>query len=374
VNQAEKKTGFLFDVGKPDLASSKQVARPRHPVWTRQKALLIKRYMQLFVMVTKSGSYIDAFAGPQYPDKPEMWAAKLVLENRPKLLRHFYLFETDPVKYALLEELVAVQDRPYGRTIEPSDVDSNVGIRELLTRGVIKDKEPTFALLDQHTRDCDWATVKALAEHKRSGHKIELFYFLANGWLVRSLANTRDDAALERWWGGSDWRDLIEMRADDRGKWLARRFEQELGYRSAIPYAIYESDDSGGQVMYFMVHATDHEKAPELMTRAYRNVHKAERKWEEEQRPLLGSSSMLLSDATGKYRAKCGRCSDESAPTSGTVAAVVEHVSALGWTPLLETEWLCPTCQGKPLGPKRRPRKLTAFPDRPRARRTRSSS
>src|SRR5262245_31179325 len=63
------------------------------PVWTENKARLIERYLYYFVLVTKHGTYIDGFAGPQYANQPEMWAAKLALESEPRWLRHFFLCE-----------------------------------------------------------------------------------------------------------------------------------------------------------------------------------------------------------------------------------------------------------------------------------------
>ncbi|MCI0628905.1 MAG: hypothetical protein L0387_45880 [Acidobacteria bacterium] len=41
----------------------------RNPLWTQNKAKLIERYLYYFVMVTKHGTYIDGFAGPQDPEK-----------------------------------------------------------------------------------------------------------------------------------------------------------------------------------------------------------------------------------------------------------------------------------------------------------------
>ena len=61
------------------------------PIWTKNKARLIERYLYYFVLITKHGTYIDGFAGPQNSDKPEMWAAKLVLESEPKRLRNIIL-------------------------------------------------------------------------------------------------------------------------------------------------------------------------------------------------------------------------------------------------------------------------------------------
>ena len=80
----------LFEL-PPPVPEEPQIAPLRRPVWTENKAKLIERYLYYFVLITKHGNYIDGFAGPQQPEHPEMWAAKLVLESEPKWLRHFYL-------------------------------------------------------------------------------------------------------------------------------------------------------------------------------------------------------------------------------------------------------------------------------------------
>jgi hypothetical protein len=53
-------------------------------------------------------------------------------------------------------------------------------------------------LLDPRTFEGQWSTVEALAAHKGS-HKIEIFYFLPQGWFDRALAAQRDLAVLKRW-------------------------------------------------------------------------------------------------------------------------------------------------------------------------------
>jgi len=67
-----------------------QLRAVRHPVWTEQKAKLISRYLKLFTLVTKHGTYIDGFAGRQSDKANEGWAAELVLAQRPWRIRHFY--------------------------------------------------------------------------------------------------------------------------------------------------------------------------------------------------------------------------------------------------------------------------------------------
>lgn len=48
-----------------------------------------------------------------------------------------------------------------------------------------------------------------------------------------------------------------------------RRFRDELGYKHVRAYPIYADRDLGSRIMYQMIHATDYDGAPELMTRAY---------------------------------------------------------------------------------------------------------
>jgi hypothetical protein len=70
----------LIDVG-PRRKPSRHTFRQTRPIWTENKAKLIERYLYYFLMVTKHGTYIDGFAGPQEETgETANWAAKLVLE------------------------------------------------------------------------------------------------------------------------------------------------------------------------------------------------------------------------------------------------------------------------------------------------------
>lgn len=62
----------LFEFGDPLVQRSVVKLRPlRNPIWTENKARLIERYLYYFVLITKHGTYIDGFAGPQYADRPD---------------------------------------------------------------------------------------------------------------------------------------------------------------------------------------------------------------------------------------------------------------------------------------------------------------
>src|SRR5712692_5882407 len=140
-----------------------QLPQLLYPIWTENKAKLIAKYIFLFELITKHGTYIDGFAGPQQPDRPEMWAARLVLEIEPKWLRHFYLFEKSKAGCDLLKYLKASNSDPSDREVEVFCGDFNVELDNLLSSGRIGQREATFCLLDQRTFECHWNTVEKLA-------------------------------------------------------------------------------------------------------------------------------------------------------------------------------------------------------------------
>jgi three-Cys-motif partner protein len=262
----------LFDVeALPTKERAKLLKTLQTRVWTATKAQFIARYLRYFVYITKHGTYLDAFAGPQDLNKPEAWAANLVLTSKPARLRHFRLFEKSPVGIERLKTLRTAVGA--GRDIEIFPGDSNCELPRFLSEHPIAEKEATFCLLDQRTFECDWATVAAVAAHKRHGNKIELFYFLCSGWLERALSGLKRDknAVMTKWWGRSDWRTFEIAERMERPVIMARRFMSELGYKSANAYPIFK-EASDSRIMFFMVHASDHPEAPELMTRAYNNA------------------------------------------------------------------------------------------------------
>lgn len=267
----------LLDVPSCARPLTLKFSRADNPIWTENKAKLIERYIHFFVYVTRHGTYIDAFAGPQREGRDDLWAAKLVLEDSPRRIRHFFLFEENNRKVQRLRKLRDTQrakrKREPHRDIHVYAGDCNVKIPLMLEQYPIREKEATFALLDQRTFECDWATVTALANHKKAGHKIELFYFLAQGWIDRSVKAKRKnkDADMCRWWGGDGWKEFFELKREDRREHFRQRFTAELGYKYAYAFAIYERND-GGKTMYWMIHATDHAEAPKLMNRAYRQA------------------------------------------------------------------------------------------------------
>ncbi len=284
--KSKKAQPTLFDIGEA-TAIEPAVKRPRHPVWSENKAKLIQRYLRLFVLITKHGAYIDAFAGPQEPKKPETWSAKLVIETEPRWLQKFFLFEINKRKVTLLRNLVQAQParstakKEPKRTAEVFPGDVNVELCKVLDTAPIRQKEAAFCLLDQRTFECHWQTLEKVAKYKSAPeNKIEMFYFMPNSWLDRAFSGLRSAVKPQLWWGRSDWQGVRKARGQARAELFARRFKEEFGYRSVKPWPIYERE-GGGKIMYFMIHATDHPEAPGLMARAYSKAVVSDREFEQ---------------------------------------------------------------------------------------------
>jgi three-Cys-motif partner protein len=273
---------YLFpDMAKsPDLTNDAPTVLLKPidtPIWTQNKAHLVAKYIDLFTVITKHGTYIDGFAGPQYAHQLDLWAAKLVLLNKPGRIRKYFLFDKNPAQVKRINTMVAALPPLEGgdnkRKITVEVGDCNVKILELLDNRLILPSEATFALLDQRNFECNWKTLVSLAAYKPPGRsKIELFYFLPSAWFQRATKNRRKQEKLDEvdaWWGSDQWRSLSNQGPWERMQILRERFIEELGYTYVTPLPIYESANGCGTIMYFMIHASDHPDAPKLMRRAY---------------------------------------------------------------------------------------------------------
>ena len=212
-NSFKQSTVVISPPERPPEAADIRFDQSEHPVWTENKAKLIEQYLYLFVLLTKHGTYIDGFAGPQRPENPEMWSAKLVLESKPQRLRNIFLFDKSIRKVRLLCRLRKAQAPVPGRVIRIFHGDFNTRVRQLLRRSKISQMEATFCLLDQWTFQCHWSTLIELSEYKGEGKpKIELFYFLAVRWLKRALKAVQRETILRQWWGRDDWPTLKNLK------------------------------------------------------------------------------------------------------------------------------------------------------------------
>lgn len=258
----------IFDPGPatPQEIVTKTIERP---VWSENKAMLVARYLHYFVFITRHGTYIDAFAGPQTNVGDDAWTAELVLRNEPKWLRHFHLFDEDSTQAQILRGLA---DEHSDRNVAVHEGNSNVVLPAMMPAGSIPSGEATFCLLDQRTFECEWQLCEHVAALRPGGTKVEQFYFLADAWLPRAFAAISTDEGEKRvvdWLGSDDWQSFVDLSSAERAQVFVDKFRNELGYRSVKPWPIYQRASGGGRTMYYMIHATDHEEAPKLMYRAY---------------------------------------------------------------------------------------------------------
>lgn len=261
----------LFDPG-PATPSEIMTKTLERPLWTENKADLITRYLRYFVFITRHGTYIDAFAGPQSVDNEQSWTAKMVLNSEPKWLRHFHLFDESTEQVERLHRL-AFEHSP--RDVKVYQGDSNRVLKSALPLGSIREREATFCLLDQRTFQCEWQLCKHVSQLRPGPTKVEQFYFLANWWLDRALSGTTTSGGEDKvraWFGQDDWSVLGDLTRLERAEVFVDKFKTELGYRSVKPWPIYRRGSAKGGVMYYMIHATDHEEAAKLMYRAYRKA------------------------------------------------------------------------------------------------------
>ncbi len=166
-------------------------------------------------------------------------------------------------------------DHDKNRKVTVTQGNCNEELPAFLDKNPLRKKEATFCLLDQRSTECDWATVKTVAQHKgvEGGRKIEVFYFLAQGWIARAIKSWKNDVEerCSKWWGRDDVFDFLKMRSQKRGIAMAERFQTELGYKHAYPFPIQKHGEKG-MVMFWMIHASDHDRAPILMMHAYGHV------------------------------------------------------------------------------------------------------
>jgi three-Cys-motif partner protein len=288
---ADYSTPLFPDLELPRGEKTRKYKRVSQAIWTEHKAHFIQQYLRYFVQVTKHGAYIDGFAGPQYPDRLDAWSAALVLDSEPKWLRRFFLCELSAKGFQALKKLVARQPeirdkngRKISRTVELFHGDFNVKVDDILGSGRISQKEATFCLLDQRTFECHWKTVEKLANYKlKPNHKIELLYFLGVGWLHRAFSGIKNGEKALNWWGSNEWRELRKRTAWEVAEITRKRFENELGYKFSAAYPIFDRE-KGNKIMYYMIHASDHDEAPALMIRSHRKAVRSLPK--ETQRPF----------------------------------------------------------------------------------------
>ena len=268
-NRSKENELQLFDPG-PATPSEILTKTLDRPVWTENKADLIAKYLRYFVFITRHGTYIDAFAGPTECRYHTILDCQESPRQRTKVVAPTSIYSTNH-----LNKCNDCSNWPQRTSLGMCRFIKATRIRSFSRysqwhRSV--KRRPRFAYWISEPFQCEWQLCEHVSKLRPGTRKVEQFYFLANWWMSRALSGIKTPEGEEKaraWFGQDDWRTLGSLTSLERAEVFADKFKTELGYRSVKPWPIYRRDNATGGVMYYMIHATDHDEAPKLMYRAY---------------------------------------------------------------------------------------------------------
>jgi three-Cys-motif partner protein len=251
------------------------------PSWTEEKLMILEAYLDAFADACKraGGWYgLDLFAGPglnwsETRDEERNGSPIIALEAAEPQATLVIAAESHPASFAALQRRTS----KYGSRIHLVNGDANHRVHEMLAP--IPTRAPAFCFLDPEGSELDWATVAAIADHKRgeSRYKIEqLILFPTDTGFMRLAPGYPD--FVTRIFGHEDWREIYERRlagrltADEaRGEYVRLYGEglKNLGYDIVLDRQITKAN---GNPMYFLIFATDHDAGERIMDHCFDQV------------------------------------------------------------------------------------------------------
>ncbi len=250
------------------------------PAWTEEKLMILECYIQAFARACrKAGGWygLDLFAGMglnysllssvEIPGSPLI----LLVAGSPQATKVLLCEQHDGARQALTHRCGAYAPRA---DIHPGD--ANVFVHDMLSK--VPKAAPAFAFLDPEGSELAWETVAAVAAHKRGQlRKIEqLILFPTDMGFVRLAPDHPEKVTRmfghERWIEISEARTREEITADEaRGAYVRMYAEglEGLGYETVLDRQIIKE---GGQPMYFLIFATDHDAGERIMDHCFDQV------------------------------------------------------------------------------------------------------
>ena len=223
--------------------------------------------------------YVDGFAGPgKYTggeDGSPIIAMKAAMSHQaefPVPIR-FLFIELDPDRCALLRQCVNEQkNRLQGafkiRVDEPIQDDCNKvlsGILEKYKRSGTK-FGPALVFLDQFGYSAVPMTL--VAEIMRFP-SCEVFSYLEFGYLNRFITDETKWPGIDSAFGGTEWREVINLPAGERAKALLDRYKDALQTKGNVNYVSnFSMHDSKGQLIYWLFFCTNSLRGLEEMKKA----------------------------------------------------------------------------------------------------------
>jgi three-Cys-motif partner protein len=243
--------------------------------------MILDAYLKAFAKAcAKAGGWygLDLFAGTglnwsKTRGTEIAGSALIALEAGPPEATKIIVAEQHAGSFAALEQRTQL----YGNRVARFNADANKIVAEMLA--LVPRRAPAFAFLDPEGSELAWATVEALADHKRghSPNKIEqLILFPTDMGFVRLAPDYPE--LVTRIFGHERWKAIYERR--ERGEISAEQARGEyvrmygdglkgLGYKTVLDRQIKKE---GGQPMYFLIFATDNAAGERIMDSVFDRV------------------------------------------------------------------------------------------------------
>jgi three-Cys-motif partner protein len=267
----------------PELQHLKSVSRIKHvilekylPPWS---AILGSRYPTL--------TYLDCFAGPgEYESSGNrvdgsptiaVRAGIAFAKAKPDRTLKIYLGDEDPEQVKSLNAVLGkLQPYPPNLTVKVSCQDAKTFVSEL--RKSLPVQQPAFLTVDPYGHP---VPIPLMNEFLRLG-KTEILINLMWYRISMDLANPVSTARLNELFGNEDWKTQTFMtsRGSEREKQFVEYFKSQLSCKFRFQFKIkFDPEDKNQSfaTKYYLLHASNHVKAPLLMKEVMANLGDEER-------------------------------------------------------------------------------------------------
>jgi three-Cys-motif partner protein len=255
--------------------------------WTRHKLQILGDYLEAFATASKSQPeriYLDLFAGwpknvSRENDEPILGSVHRALRVTPPFTR-VCLFELGSKARKLEAEIR--QEYPGRPGVRVYEGDCNVTLSRALQDLRPVNWAPTFAFIDQFDSEVRWSTLEQISRFRKGKTKAEMWILFATGLYPRGLnihgegMNANYGDTLTGMLGSEQWIPIAEARrqgkltaAEARAEWvnlMRWRLQNVLGYKKSYGFTM---KNTGGQDLYDMIFATDHEAGDRIMRHLY---------------------------------------------------------------------------------------------------------
>lgn len=272
--------------GSPQAPSDDGLLMRDSGPWAKDKLAIVACYLNAFARACSRKAqqwyFVDGFAGPGINKITQtnelVWGSPLLgLKTIPPFHQCVFMDYGRAEAEALRARTAFAGSRA---TVALGDVNSDL---VPLMGDILDRRAPCLCLLDPEGTELKWTTIEGLAGFRRGPRKAELLILLpTNTGFIRMLpleAELPDWAArqMTSMYGDERWRDIwLERRAGkiESGKATTeyvRLYAQrlrELGYSFVLDREI-RSGGRHGQLLYFLIFATDHDAGERIMDHCF---------------------------------------------------------------------------------------------------------